>query len=304
MNLKYLKIISLLLVLSVQAPAQELNCTVNINSDQLAAQQKTDPAYFGQLRTVMTELLNNRRWTNDQYSPDERINCSLNITLTTSVSQGAFNGTAQIVVNRPVYGSTYETVTLNYIDRAFNFVYLPTQPIFYRENSYSDELTTLLAFYANIILAADYDSFAKQGGNPYIQRAFALMNLAQSSSPNAAWGQATDSRNRYWLIENMQSQQFGPFRDAVYTYHRQGLDAFATNPIQARKLAFDLLTTVRTVAQQRPTAVLLNSFLDAKSDELYNIFFEATEPDRRRAFDLLSTLDPTKTETYRKLLNQ
>jgi hypothetical protein len=286
------------------AGAQELNCTVNINADQLVAQQKTDPAYFSQLRSVMTELLNNRRWTADQYAPEERITCSLNINLLRSVTQGAFEGTAQVVINRPVWGSNYETVTFSYVDRAFNFVYLPTQPVFYRENVYSDELTTLLAYYANVILAVDYDSFGKQGGNLFVQRAYALVNLAQQSSPNAAWGQSGDNRNRYWLIENLQSQQFLPFRDAVYTYHRLGLDGFANNPVAARKTAFDLLTTIRAVTQQRPNAVLINAFFDAKADELYNIFFEANEADRKRAFELLSFLDPAKTETYRKLLTQ
>ncbi len=293
-----------ILLLAGYARGQELNCTVNINADQLVAQQKTDAGYFSQLRTVMTELLNNRRWTNDQYGPDEKITCSLNINLLKSVTQGAFEGTAQIVVNRPVYGTNYETVTFSYVDRAFNFVYLPTQPVFYRENVYSDELTTILAYYANIILAVDYDSFSKQGGNLYIQKAYALVNLAQQSSPNASWGQSGDTRNRYWLIENMQSQQFLPFREACYTYFRQGLDAFASNPVQARKITFDLLTAIRTVTQQRPNAVYINSFLDGKSEEFYNIFFEANEADRKRAFELLSFLDPAKTETYRKLLTQ
>jgi hypothetical protein len=293
-----------LLLLAGHAHAQELNCTVTINADQIIAQQKTDPGYFAQIKTVMTDLLNTRRWTNDQYGPDERINCSLNINLLKSITQGAYEGTAQIVVSRPIYGSNYETTTFTYVDRAFNFVYLPTQPVFYRENVYSDELTALLAYYANIILAVDYDSFSKQGGNLYIQRAYTLANLAQQGSSSAAWGQGGDSRNRYWLVENMQSQQFLPFRDAFYAYYRLALDGFAANPVQARKITFDLLTAMRSVTQQRPNAVFINSFLDAKADEFYNIFYEANEADRKRAFDLLSFLDPAKTETYRKLLTQ
>ncbi len=297
-------LIAWLLLLAGSVSAQELNCTVTINADQIVAQQKTDASYFSQLRTVMSDLLNTRRWTNDQFGPDERITCSLNINLLRSVTQGAYEGTAQLVVNRPVYGSNYETTTFSYVDRAFNFVYLPTQPVFYRENVYSDELTTLLAYYANIILAVDYDSFGKQGGNPYIQKAYALVNLAQQSSSNSSWNQSGDSRNRFWLVENMQSQQFLPFRDAFYAYYRLALDNFAANPVQARKATFDLLTSIRTVTQQRPNAVYINSFLDAKSDEFYNIFFEANESDRKRAFDILAFIDPTKTENYRKLLNQ
>ncbi|RIV21682.1 DUF4835 family protein [Fibrisoma montanum] len=300
--MKTIRVLVLLIGLSGLAQAQELNCQVTINSDQLIAQQKTDFSYVNQLKTVISEFMNTRRWTNDQFTPTERINCSMNINLVKSLTQGVFEATAQIVVTRPVYGTSYETTTFSYVDRAFNFVYLPTTPIYFRENVYSDELTSLLAYYANIILAVDYDTFSRQGGNPYIQRAYAIVNLAQQGSVNPSWQTGGDRRNRYWLIENMQNQQLSPFRDAMYTYHRQGLDVFGANPVQVRKQTLDLLSTIRTIGQQLPNSVLLNSFFDAKGDEIYNILFEGTQPERKKAFDLLSFLDPSKTETYRKLL--
>ncbi|GAA4455463.1 DUF4835 family protein [Nibrella saemangeumensis] len=299
-----MKLIKLILfsLLILPAQAQELNCQVNLNYDQLFAQQKTDFAYFNQLKSVITEFMNTRRWTNDQYGPAERINCVLNINLTKSVSQGVFEGNAQIAVTRPVYGTTYETPIFSYVDRAFNFVWLPTTPVFFRDNVYSDELTSLMAFYANIILAADYDSFSKQGGNVFIQNAYNIVNLAQQSSPNPSWQASGDRRNRYWLIENMQSQQLIPFREGFYSYHRLGLDNFTNNPVQVRQQVLDLLTVIRNITQQKPNAVLLNSFFDAKSEELFNIMFEGTPVERKKAFDLLSFLDPAKTEAYRKLL--
>lgn len=287
------------------APAQELNCTVNLNSDQLVAVQKTDFSYFSQLKTVISDLMNNRRWTNDQFGQNEKINCTLTVNLLRSETQGVFQGNAQLTVSRPVYGTNYQTIILSYVDRGFNFSWLPTQPIFYRENQFSDDLTQILAFYANIILAVDYDSFSRQGGNPYIQRAYQVVNLAQASSPNQSDWSNTDNgrRNRFWLVENLQSQQVIPFRDGFYTYHRLGLDAFASNPVQARKYTMDLLTNMRQITLQKPGAVLLNSFFDAKSDELLNIMAEGTRDERKRAFDLLSFLDPSKTENYRRLLN-
>jgi len=300
--MKTIRVLVLLIGLSGLAQAQELNCQVTINSDQLIAQQKTDFSYVNQLKTVISEFMNTRRWTNDQFTPTERINCSMNINLVKSLTQGVFEATAQIVVTRPVYGTSYETTTFSYVDRAFNFVYLPTTPIYFRENVYSDELTSLLAYYANIILAVDYDTFSRQGGNPYIQRAYAIVNLAQQGSVNPSWQTGGDRRNRYWLIENMQNQQLSPFRDAMYTYHRQGLDVFGANPVQVRKQTLDLLSTIRTIGQQLPNSVLLNSFFDAKGEEIFNILFEGTQPERKKAFDLLSFLDPSKTETYRKLL--
>ncbi|MCK8494355.1 DUF4835 family protein [Spirosoma sp. RP8] len=298
---RILVIISLLCGM-LPAQAQELNCQVTINSDQLFAQQKTDFSYVNQLKGIVTEFMNNRRWTNDQYTVSERINCSLNINLIKSLTQGVFEATAQIVVTRPVYGSSYETTTFSYVDRAFNFVYLPTTPVYYRENQFSDDLTSLLAFYANVILAVDYDTFSKRGGNPFIQRAFTIMNLAQQGSPNGAWQTGGDRRNRYWLVENLQNQQLLPFRDGLYTYHRLGLDVFAANPVQVRKQTLSLLTTIRTIGLQLPNSVLINSFFDAKSQELLNILYEGTPAERKQAFDLLSYLDPSKTEAYRKLV--
>lgn len=284
------------------AQGQELNCTVIINSDQLFASQKTDFSYVDQLKGVITEFMNTRRWTNDQFTPAERINCTMNINLVKSLAQGAFEATAQITVTRPVYGTNYETTLFSYVDRAFNFVYLPSTPVFFRENQYSDDLTSMLAFYANIILAVDYDSFSKKGGSLFVQRAFDITNLAQQGSPNAGWQTGGDRRNRYWLVENMQNQQLIPFRDAFYTYHRQGLDMFAANPMQVRKQTLQMLSTIRTIGLQLPNSVLINSFFDAKSQELYNILYEGTPTERKQAFDMLSFLDPAKTETYRKLV--
>ncbi|GAB3727486.1 type IX secretion system protein PorD [Spirosoma lituiforme] len=284
------------------AQAQELNCQITVNSDQLFAQQKTDFAYLSQLKGIITEFMNNRRWSNDQFGVSERINCSMNINLLKSLTQGVFEATAQITVTRPVYGTNYETTTFTYVDRAFNFVYLPTTPVYFRDNQFSDDLTSLLAFYANVILAVDYDTFSKQGGNPYVQRAYSITNLAQQGSANAAWQTGGDRRNRFWLIENMQNQQLIPFRDGLYTYHRQGLDVFAANPVQARKQTLNFLSIIRTIGLQLPNSVLINSFFEAKSLELYNILYEGTPAERKQAFDLLSFLDPSKTESYRKLI--
>ncbi len=302
MNVRTILLFFALLTAATLTRAQEINCTVNLNTDQLFAQQKTDFGYFNQLKTVITEFMNARRWTNDQFAPAERINCTLNVNLLKSLSQGVFEGTAQLIVSRPVYGTTYETPILSYVDRSFNFAWLPTTPIYFRDNAYSDELTSMLAFYANLVLASDYDSFSKQGGNPFVQRAYQIMNYAQQGGGGAGWSQNGDRRNRYWLIENLQSQQLLSFRDGFYVYHRQSLDNFAANPVQARKQVMGLLTTIRQISQQRPGAVLLNSFFDAKSDELLNIMFEGTTDERRKAFDLLSFLDPGKTEAYRKLV--
>lgn len=301
--MKKIALLVSLVCLLTAARAQELNCQVTINSDQLIAQQKTDFSYVNQLKGIITEFMNTRRWSNDQFTTQERINCSLNINLVKSLTQGAFEATAQIIVTRPVYGTSYETTIFSYVDRSFSFFYLPTTPVFFRENQYTDDLTSMLAFYANLILAVDYDTFSKRGGNLFVQRAFSIATLADGSpTSNIGWKAGGDKRNRYWLVENMQNQQLTPFRDAMYTYHRQGLDIFGANPVQMRKQTLDLLSSIRSISQQFPYSALLNVFFDAKGQELYNIMFEGTPAERKRAFDLLSFLDPTKTELYRKLV--
>lgn len=299
----FLLIIPLLFAaLAPRAHAQEFQFTVNLNYEQLVAQQKTDPQSMSQLQTYMNDFLNNTRWTNDQFSKDEKIKCKLNVNLTRSPQQGNYEANAQLIVSRPVYGSTYETVLFTYVDKNFAFTYLPSTQLYFNENSYTEELPYILAFYANIALIFDYDSFSKLGGSPYVQKAFNLVNLARNSSPNKrGWDSNADSKNRYWLIENLQSQQFTPFREGLYKYYRQGLDVATQNPAETRAKVLEFLNTVRDVNQMRPASVVINSFFDAKSDELYKIMIEGLPEQRAEAYALLVSLDPAKTQLYQRL---
>ena len=293
----------LLGMVALDLSAQELNCTVTLNYDQLVAQQKTDEQAMNQLRTYISDFMNTTRWTNDQFTQAERIGCKLNINLIKSLSQGIYEANAQLIVTRPIYNSTYESVLFSFVDRNFSFKFLPNTPMFFNENNYTDELPFALAFFANIVLTLDYDSFSKLGGSPYLQKAFNLANIATNSSAfGKAWRSNGDTRNRYALVENLMSQQFLPFREGIYNYHRLGLDTATETPGLARKKGMEMLTTAKQVAQLRPGAVLINSFFDAKSEEFYNLMREASPDDRQQAFTLLSALDPTKTELYRKLI--
>jgi hypothetical protein len=292
----------LLGALTQRAHGQEFQFTVNLNYEQLVAQQKTDPQSMNQLQTYMNDFLNNTRWTNDQFAKEEKIKCKLNVNLTRSLAQGNYEGNAQLVVSRPVYGSTYETVLFTYVDKNFTFTYLPSTQLYFNENSYTEELPYMLAFYANIALIFDYDSFSKMGGTPYVQKAFNLVNLARNSSPNKrGWDSNGDSKNRYWLIENLQSQQFTPFREGMYKYYRQGLDVATQNPAETRAKVLEFLNTIKEVNQLRPASVVVNSFFDAKSDELYRILIEGLPEQRTQAYSLLVNLDPSKTQLYQRL---
>jgi hypothetical protein len=282
--------------------AQEFQFTVNLNYEQLIAQQKTDPQSMSQLQTYMNDFLNNTRWTNDQFNKEEKIKCKLNVNLTRSLSQGNYEGNAQLVVSRPVFNSNYETVLFTYVDKNFTFTYLPSTQLYFNENSYTEELPYILAFYANVALIFDYDSFSKLGGAPYVQKAFNLVNQASNSSPNKrGWDSNGDSKNRYWLIENLMSQQFTPFREGIYKYYREGLDVATQNPAGTRAKVLEFLNTVKEVNQLRPASVVVNSFFDAKSDELYKILIEAQPEERAQAYSLLVNLDPSKTQLYQRL---
>lgn len=293
-----------LIGLANHVAAQELQFTVSLNYDQLVAQQKTDPTSMTKLQSYISDFLNNTSWTRETFAKDERIKCKLNINLTRSVTQGSYEGTAQLVIARPVFNSNYETVLFNYVDRNFSFNYLPTNQLYFNENSYTDELPFILAFYAYTALIFDFDSFSKLGGAPYLQRAFNIANLA-ANAPSAArgWDQrkSADSRNRYWLIENMMSQQFTPFRESLYDYYRLGLDVATENPAQTRSNTLAMLNTIKSAAQLRPGSVVVNSFFDSKSDEIYRIMKEATPEEKKAAQTILVSLDPSKTQLYQRL---
>ncbi len=281
---------------------QELHCTVTLNYNQLDSRQMPDAQIMSQLRDYITNFLNTTRFSNDRFMQEERIKCKLNIDLVRSPNQGNYEGRAQLSILRPVYNSSYESLLFSYIDRNFNFTFLPNNPMFFNENSYTEELPYILAYYAYIALAMDYDSFSKQGGGPYIQKAFNLANLARNSSAyQKSWSSGGDTRSRYWLVENLMNQQFVPFREAMYSYHRIAMDQIVEKPAESRKTVLEVLRIIRELVQLRPATVVINSFFDSKSDELFNVLREGDPSQRQQAFDLLSALDPGKTEHYRKL---
>jgi hypothetical protein len=290
------------LLVSASGFAQELNCKVSIQTDQIRVnQQRGETQIFNELQAVITEFLNGRRWTNDQFSVEEKINCNLAINLLRADANGNYEANATMSISRPVYGTNYETTLFRYVDRSFNFKYQTATPLNYNDNSFNDNLTSTLAFYAYIVLAFDYDSFGKMGGNLHVQRAYNVMTLAQQSG-DGAWSSSGDTRNKYWLVENLQSQQMLPFRDGFYTYHRLVLDNLLNDPESGRKQALDYLKAIQQVNQLKPASVLVNSFFDTKGEELTQLFSEAPREDRQQAYNILISLDPTKTDNYKRLI--
>ena len=281
--------------------AQELQATVTINTEQLQLdQQRGSSQIYSELQRTLQDFLSNRRWSNDNFAPEEKIKVNINLLLTKASSQGDFEANARIQVLRPVFGTSYETVILNMVDKNFNFKYQLGTPITYNDNSFIDNLSSLMAYYAYLSLAYHYDSMGLRGGEAFVQKLANLTNLAQNSG--TGWGNVSDIRSRFAISENLMNQQIQGMRDVNYTYHRLYLDTFKDKPDEARKGILDLLMQIRQINQIRPGAASIRVFFDAKSEEIFSILDEAGVSERQQAFAYLSLLDPIRTESYRKLI--
>ncbi len=279
--------------------AQELNCTVILNTQRLQTQETQ---IVGQIKTAIEQFMNTTKWTNDTYAPNERIKCTIYITFDagSDIPQGKYAATVQIQSIRPVHGTNYETPMLNFFDRNFSFDYAPSQPLIFSENTYTTNLTASLAFYAYMILAMDQDSFANMGGSPFYERILNIVNISIQAG-GGGWS-SNDSRNRYWLSENLNSPQFLPLREAFYTYHRLVLDDFLNNTDEKRKQMLEVLRKIKQVQDLRPNSVAINAFFDAKNTELINIFSQGEEATVAEAVELLARLDPPNASKYKRLL--
>ncbi|GIL23362.1 MAG: DUF4835 domain-containing protein [Bacteroidota bacterium] len=280
-----------------QATAQELFFKVTVNADQI---QTTDRAVFKDMERAFANFLNTRKWTTDSYKSHEKINCALFLNISKMPSIGSFVANAQITAARPVYNSNYESVLINFADREWEFEYIESLPLEYNDNTYITNLTSMLAYYAYIVLAADYDSFSELGGNPFVQKALQVVNNAQSSNL-AGWASLGNTRNRYALVENLNNPQMVDMRKGSYRYHRLALDTFEKNPDQSREIILDVLRNIKKVWTIYPNAISVISFFDAKSNELVSVFSDGSLNVRREAYDILTTIDP-KRNIYQKII--
>lgn len=287
--------------------AQELQANVILNADQVQTQEK---AIIAVLQQNIQKFLNETRFTNQDYKQNEKIKCTFFITLMpqnndnpsrgTDVTTGTYAATVQIQSVRPIYASTYESPMLIFFDQNFTFSYQANQPLIFNENANTSNLTALLAFYAHIILALDVDSFAEKGATPLLER---ILNITNNSQQSGAGWANNDNRNRYWLSENFNSPQFIPFREALYMYHRQGLDIFMKDAEEGRKKILEALEKLKAINKLRPSdALLIDAFMDAKINELIKIFGQGTPEMIKKASDIMILLDPQNGDKYRALV--
>jgi hypothetical protein len=295
---KILSLIAYIILNHTTILAQELNFIVNVDASRLQTAQISEKTIFANLEKAIRLFLNDREWTNDQFKKNEQINCKLSITVTEAPSQNSFKATAQVFSSRTIYGTNYESSLLNFNDRNFEFDYFIDQPLIFNDNNFTSNLTSMLAFYAYTILALDYDSFSKLGGNPYIEKLFNVVNVAQSASGDAGWSRTQNQVNRYWLAENLQSQQMLPFREAIYEYHRKGMDLLLTKPDEARNTIYKTFQTMQEVNKLKPSSALFNVYFDAKNSEIVNVFKDATPELRQKVRLIVVQLDPANARKY------
>lgn len=287
---------------SATAYAQELNATVRVSGENA----QVPPRAVKEMQEEFEEFLNNRKWTNDTYGPKERIACNFSINITSSPSTGAYEATVQVQSSRPVYGSGYETLLLNFADRDWSFEYVESQPMNFNPNTYQgaqSEITFLLAFYAYMIIGYDYDSFSELGGEPHFDKAQQIVQSAAQSN-SEGWDQfsGASGRNRYSLMQNMINPQMEPVRQASYAYHRQGLDLMIDKEEEARQSILSAVQGIQQVSKLFPQSIAVIAFLDTKQDELISIFTQGETPVRQEAYNALIEIDPSQTDAYGVIL--
>lgn len=282
------------------AQAQDVNCKTIILDNQI---QLTDKRIFRSLEQAITEFVNNNKWTNDKIQPNEKIELTIQLIPSKfDVQSNGIEASAQIICQRPVYGSTYTTNTLNILDEDWRFTYVEFQRMEFNENSFTSNLTSLIAFYVNYAIGMDYDSYSLLGGTPYFNKALAVVNNAQNSDGSSGWKPFTRTlRTRYNFVDNILNPRFEPVREAYYKYHRQGLDLMHKDVETGRKNIFASLELVKKVFKIAPNTAMLIVFFEAKSDELVNIYKGAPPTEKSKAIEILSEINIANVSKYEKI---
>jgi hypothetical protein len=292
------KFFLLLFLVSIHAQSQELNCSVQVVSGQISGSDKT---VFETLQTSIRDFMNNKHWTNDKYLNQERIECSIMINVTQRLSTDQFASTISIQSRRPVYRTSYNSPMFNHQDEDFTFTYVQDQPLEFIESGNRWNLTSVLAYYAYIIIGLDYDSFSSYGGNPYFTKAQAIVTDAQNL-PDKGWKAFENTKNRYWITENLFNPQFKPLRECLYTYHRLGFDVMSDNLPDARSKIAEALKTLKKVNYDQPNSIMMKVFFNAKADEIVSLFTPAYADEKNSLVTVLNEMDPGNMAKYSNIL--
>ncbi len=280
--------------------AQELFCNVQVNASQI---QTSDRKVFQTLQTAIYEFVNNTKWTDASVKNEERIECTFLINIKEKVSNDEYKASIQIQSTRPIYGTSYKSTMLNYLDNNFRFRYLEYQSLEFNENTHLSNLTSVLAYYVYIVLGLDFDTFSEYGGAPYYIKAQNIVNNAQNAR-EIGWKAFESDKNRYWLVHDLLDTRYEEIHNCYYRYHRVGMDMLSEKTEDGRYDITEALEELRGVYRDNPSAFILKIFFDAKADEIIKIYSEAFPNEQARIVKLLTEIDPANSTKYQAITAQ
>ena len=276
--------------------AQEMNVVVTVNSDQVG---QTNQQIFRTLERSLSDFINKSKWTDRVFGENERVNAQMFITVTQYESD-RFEANLQVQSSRPVYNTSYETTVFNYKDDDFDFQYQEFEPLVYNPNSFDSNLVGVMAYYVYIILGLDADTFSLQGGDEYYRLAQNIVTQAQGTN-FAGWAQETGEHTRFELVDNLLSNTFREYRIALYNYHRKGMDVMADNNSTGKQVIAGSLRLFEPLIKRRPNAFLLQTFFDAKAEEIQNIFSDGPKVDIVKLKENLNRVAPFYSSTWNEI---
>ncbi len=286
--------------------SQELNCQVQVISNKISG---VDQSVFKSLQQAIFGFMNNRVWTTDNFAPEEKIDCSLYILLESNPAQDYYIGSITAQLSRPTFNSSYSSPLLNFRDNSLNFTYQQNMPLDFNINSFTNNLTSILAYYAYLFVALDYESMNKGGGAKWVSNMNIITNQAPTTGDDAAGlspfsGNAvTANQSRYQVVASLQNSRYDAFMSAMSEYHLQGMDKMYEKPDEARKVILGVLKKMNDTFKDNPNNVLLTMFMQAKVQELINIFSGSSDQsEKQKAVTYLKQLDPTNATKYDNIL--
>lgn len=287
--------------------AQELNARVRVVDNQISS--TVDRKIFRTLESALTNFLNNRRWSQDNFKTNEKINCQFLINLESMTEPNVYTASLTIQAARPVYATSYVSPIINFKDASLDFKYVESQPVEFNDNRVSgsdplvSNLTAVMAYYAYMIVGFDYSSFSVRGGDPYFQKALNIVNNAPEASKISGWKSfESNNRNRYWLTENLINNRYATIHDVYYTYYRKGFDKLYEDDANARAEVLNALLYLDNLNRETPNLMVVQFFMLGKADELINLFRKAPPQDKTRVVEILSRLDITNSNKYKQEL--
>lgn len=297
-------ILFFILLITSFVQAQEFQSKVTVITSRVNT--TVDKKIFNTLQTQLTNFINNRKWTNESFKQNEKIQCNFLLNIEKIVETNVYKASLTIQAARPVYNSSYQTAIINFQDADVTFRYVEYQPIEFNENRVQGNdplaanLTAILVYYLNVILGLDFDSFAPRAGDVYYQKAQNIVNNAPENREINGWRVFDGLRNRYFLIENLMNSRYAILHDVIYNYYRSGMDYLYENENEARAQILQALTQLQTFNQENPNSMFVQFFMQGKTQELIKLFKKATFQEKVKAIEVLQKLDIANASTYKQ----